>query len=52
MLETTLRELRQQGVDELPEAVIADAGYCHAAQMQAIAERGIEVLVPPDVGCV
>ncbi len=48
MLETTLGELRQQDVDELPEAVIADAGYWHAAQMHAIEERGIEVLVPPD----
>jgi hypothetical protein len=48
MLEMTLGELRQQGVGELPEAVIADAGYWHAAQMQAITDRGIEVLVPPD----
>jgi hypothetical protein len=48
MLETTLRELRQQGVTETPGAVIADAGYWHTAQMQAIGERGIEVLVPPD----
>jgi hypothetical protein len=48
MLETTLRELRQQDVTEQPEAVLADAGYWHAAQMQAIQDRGIEVLVPPD----
>jgi hypothetical protein len=32
----------------MPEAVIGDAGYWHTAQMQAISERGIEVLVPPD----
>jgi hypothetical protein len=48
MLETTLRELCQQGVSAAPEAVIADAGYWHTAQMQAITDRGIEVLVPPD----
>jgi hypothetical protein len=28
--------------------VLADAGYWHTAQMQAITDRGIEVLVPPD----
>jgi len=33
---------------ETPQVVLADAGYWHTAQMQAIAERGIEVLVPPD----
>ena len=48
MFQTTLRELARQGVRELPEAVIADAGYWHTAQMQRIAERGIEVLIPPD----
>jgi transposase len=48
MLETTPSKLREQGVTEMPEAVIADAGYWHAAQMQTITERGIEVLVPPD----
>ena len=29
--------------------MIADAGYWHAVQMQAITERGIEVFIPPDV---
>jgi transposase len=48
MLDTTLDQLQRHAVSEVPEAVIADAGYWHAAQMQAIAERGIEVLVPPD----
>ena len=28
--------------------VLADAGYSDHPQMQAISERGIEVLVPPD----
>ena len=28
--------------------MIADAGYWHTAQIRAIDERGIEVLIPPD----
>jgi transposase len=48
MLETTLEQLERHGVGEQPGAVIADAGYWHTAQMQSIAERGIEVLIPPD----
>jgi len=46
MLDTTLKGLRDQGVSDVPEVVLADAGYWHTAQMQAIAEQGIEV--PPD----
>jgi len=48
MLETTLCELREQGVTEVPEVLLADAHYWHSAQMQAITDRGFEVLVPPD----
>ena len=48
MLDTTLGQLERHGVSEQPEAVVADAGYWHTAQMQAISERGIEVLIPPD----
>ena len=48
MLEATMDELAEQGVTEVPEVVLADAGYWHHPQMQAITERGIEVLVPPD----
>ena len=48
MLETTLTGLREQGVREIPEVVLADAGYWHTAQMQAIEQQGIEVLAPPD----
>ncbi len=48
MFEATLRELSEQGMTETPEVVLADAGYWHHPQMQAISERGIEVLVPPD----
>ncbi len=48
MFEATLRELSEQGLSETPEVVLADAGYWHHPQMQAISEHGIEVLVPPD----
>ena len=33
---------------EIPQVVLADAGYWHTAQMQAIEQQGIEVLAPPD----
>src|SRR5918996_523229 len=42
------RELRAAGVAELPEVVLADAGYWHQVQMQALAGDGIQVLIPPD----
>jgi transposase len=48
MLETTLQGLREQGVAGIPEVVLADAGYWHTAQMEAIEQQGIEVLAPPD----
>jgi len=48
MLDTTLKGLREQGIHTAPEVVLADAGYWHTAQMQQIAEQGIEVLAPPD----
>ena len=48
MFEATMRELAEQGVTEVPEVVLADAGYWHHPQMQTISDRGIEVLVPPD----
>ena len=48
MLDTTLRHLERHGVTERPAVLLADAGYWHNAQMQAIEDRGIEVLAPPD----
>jgi Transposase DDE domain len=35
-------------VTEQPETLLGDAGYWHTAQIQAITERGIDVLIPPD----
>ena len=48
MLDRTLGALERHGVTESPGAVVADAGYWHTAQIQAITGRGIDVLVPPD----
>jgi transposase len=48
MVEAVGRELRVAGVAELPEVVLADAGYWHQVQMQALAGDGITVLIPPD----
>ena len=48
MLDTTLAQLRRQGLTEQPGAVLADAGYWHSRQIESITDRGIEVLIPPD----
>jgi hypothetical protein len=48
MVNAVRRELRAAGVAELPEVVLADAGYWHQVQMQALAGDGIAVLIPPD----
>ena len=48
MVNAARRELRAAGVAALPEVVVADAGYWHQAQMQALAGDGIQVLIPPD----
>ena len=42
------RELEAIGVTEKPGVALADAGYWHQVQMQNVAARGIQVLVPPD----
>jgi hypothetical protein len=48
MLDATQRELARAGITELPEVLLADAGYWHGEQMQRILDRGIQVLIPPD----
>jgi len=48
MLDTTLSQLAGHGVTEVTDVVLADAGYWHTAQIEAITARGIEVLAPPD----
>jgi transposase len=48
MLDTTLAQLARHRVTEQPGVVLADAGYWHTRQIQAISERGVDVLIPPD----
>ena len=48
MLDTTLQHLAKHDETEQPEVVLADAGYWHTRQIQSIAARGMDVLVPPD----
>jgi transposase len=48
MMVATERELEAIGVTDQPQVALADAGYWHQVQMQNIAARGTQVLVPPD----
>jgi hypothetical protein len=48
MVDAVRRELHAVGVVETPGVVVADAGYWHQAQMQALAGDGIQVVIPPD----
>jgi transposase len=43
-------ELADAGIAEAPAVVVADAGYWHHDQMDQLAGRGIQVLIPPDAG--
>jgi hypothetical protein len=49
IVRATQRELRAVDVDE-PAIVVADAGYWHRRQIEAVVSDGIQVLVPPDSG--
>jgi transposase len=48
MVDKALDELRRAGVDCLPDVVLADAGYWHTQQMEALGAGGTTVLIPPD----
>jgi len=50
MVNATTRELAAVGVTELPETVVADAGYWHKQQIENVVSRGMQVLIPPDSG--
>jgi Transposase DDE domain len=51
MVTATLDELERAGIDQLPEAVAADAGYWNEQQMdEVVASKHIPVLVAPDKG--
>src|SRR5436309_604907 len=48
MINAAERELTTAGITTMPEVVLADAGYWHTDQMEAIVSRGMQVLIPPD----
>ena len=50
MISSAQAELAGAGVSEAPKVVLADAGYWHQQQMEAIIDRGLQVLIPPDAG--
>ena len=51
MVTATLGELERAGIDQLPEAVAADAGYWNEEHMdEVVANKHIPVLVAPDKG--
>ena len=41
-------ELRQVGIEQPPDVVLADAGYWHQVQMERLLGDGLTVLIPPD----
>ena len=49
MVRATQRELRAADLGD-PAMVVADAGYWHQRQIEAVVSDGIQVLVPPDSG--
>jgi hypothetical protein len=50
VFDTALGDLQKAGVTENPVTVLADAGYWHTQQMEAIIAGGTQVLVAPDSG--
>jgi transposase len=50
MVSSAQAELAGAGVTAVPSVVLADAGYWHQQQMEAIIDRGMQVLIPPDAG--
>jgi transposase len=51
MVTATLSELQRAGIDQLPEAVAADAGYWNEQHMdEVVANKHIPVLIAPDKG--
>jgi transposase len=51
MVTATLDELQRAGIEQLPEAVAADAGYWNEQHMDEVtANKHIPVLIPPDKG--
>jgi Transposase DDE domain len=49
LVRATRRELQAVDLDD-PAIIVADAGYWHQRQIEAVVSDGIQVLVPPDSG--
>src|ERR1039458_737034 len=50
MVTATRAELQAAGLPDALQVVVADAGYWHQKQMEAVINDGIQVLIPPDAG--
>jgi transposase len=51
MVTATLQELQRASIEQLPEAIAADAGYWNEQHMDEVtANKHIPVLIPPDKG--
>jgi len=50
MVAATQTELKAAGMTDAIEVVLADAGYWHQKQMEAVINRSIQILIPPDAG--
>jgi transposase len=51
MVTSTVEELEGAGIDQLPQAVAADAGYWNEQHMdEVVADKHIPVVIPPDKG--
>jgi transposase len=48
MIDKARDELAAAGVHDAPDIVLADAGYWHGEQIDALMGDGIQVLIPPD----
>ncbi len=50
MVSATRRELEQIGVSHTPGVAVADSGYWHEQQIDAVVNMGTQVLIAPDAG--
>ena len=48
MVNAARADLDYAGVSDMPDVVLADAGYWHQVQMERLMSDGLTVLVPPD----
>ena len=50
MITATRRELERVAVRDTPGVALADTGYWHEQQIDAVVNMGTQVLIPPDAG--